>query len=160
MATFALGCFWGKQYLFQHTPGVVSTRVGYTGGHTENPSYVEVCSKQTGHAEAVEVSYDPQVISYEQLLHIFFENHNPTSQERQGVDHSGNYRSAIFTHNEQQAQMAQALSQQLKEAGHNIVTQISPQGPFYEAEERHQGYCERTGNIPSAKNHPISFPIQ
>ncbi|MEL6635998.1 MAG: peptide-methionine (S)-S-oxide reductase MsrA [Bacteroidota bacterium] len=156
-ATFALGCFWGKEYLFQQVPGVRSTRVGYTGGHTEAPSYLEVCSKRSGHAEAVEIRYDPECISYAELLRIFFANHNPTSRERQGADHEGNYRSAIFTHGPEQAVAARALIKKLRAAGYDIVTQVAARGPFYAAEARHQAYCQRTGNLPRPRTYPIDF---
>lgn len=147
-ATFSAGCFWGVEALFQKTPGVIHTRVGYIGGHTDNPTYKEVCSDKTGHAEAVEIEFDPDEISYVQLLEIFWENHDPTTLNRQGPDFGTQYRSAIFYHTPQQAEEAEAskklqsLSGNLKD---KIVTEIVRATTFFPAEEYHQKYVEKHG---------------
>jgi peptide-methionine (S)-S-oxide reductase len=147
-ATFAAGCFWGVEATFRQLPGVLSTRVGYTGGNTENPNYKEVCTDRTGHAEAVEVEFDPAKIHYADLLKVFWENHDPTTLNRQGPDVGTQYRSAIFYHNE--AQHAAAIaSRDALEHSHKfkrpIVTQILPAVPFYAAEDYHQRYLEKRG---------------
>jgi peptide-methionine (S)-S-oxide reductase len=147
-ATFAAGCFWGVEARFRETPGVIGTRVGYTGGHAKDPTYEQVCSHTTGHAEAVEVTFDPERVSYEQLLHVFWENHNPTTKDRQGLDIGSQYRSAIFFHSPEQ----QAAAERTKEEGQaklhwprKIVTEIVPAPEFYEAEDYHQQYLEKRG---------------
>lgn len=145
-ATFAAGCFWGVESLFRQVNGVIFTRVGYIGGHTENPTYPEVCSGQTGHAEAVEIIFDPKVVSYEQLLSIFWERHNPTTLNRQGPDVGTQYRSEIFYHSEEQAEIARASKQSLEHSGRfnqPIATQITTAKTFYPAEEYHQNYYEK-----------------
>lgn len=139
VAVFAAGCFWGKEYFLSRAPGVVSTRVGFTGGHTENPTYVEVCKKQSGHAEAVEVTFDPTQTSFRDLAILFFEMHDPT---RDRTGNGGQYRSAIFIQNEEQRTIAEELIKELTENGFDIKTQLEPSGPFWEAEERHQQYCD------------------
>jgi len=147
-ATFAAGCFWGVEATFRQLPGVTSTRVGYTGGQTSNPTYKDVCSDQTGHAEAVEVKYDPQKISYEQLLNVFWENHDPTQLNRQGPDSGTQYRSAIFFHTPEQETSARNSKDELQKSGQfnkPIVTQIAPATTFYEAEGYHQQYLEKRG---------------
>lgn len=147
-ATFAAGCFWGVEATFRQLPGVTSTRVGYTGGKTENPTYKDVCTDRTGHAEAVEVEYDPSKISYEQLLNVFWENHDPTTPNRQGPDWGTQYRSAIFFHTPEQEQAAKASKEELDKSGRfpsKIVTQIVPEATFYEAEDYHQQYLEKRG---------------
>ncbi len=147
-ATFAAGCFWGVEETFRKTEGVVSTMVGYTGGTKPNPTYREVCFKNTGHAEAVQVTYDPRKISYEQLLEVFWNNHNPTQYNRQGPDVGDQYRSAIFFHNPAQETAAKASKEKLEKAGRfnrPIVTQIVPAVTFYPAEEYHQRYLEKQG---------------
>lgn len=147
-ATFAAGCFWGVEELFRNTPGVLSIQVGYTGGHTQNPTYKEVCTDRTGHAEAVEIEYDPERVSYEQLLEIFWTNHDPTTPNRQGPDIGTQYRSAIFYHNPEQQAAAIASKQALEQSGRfrrPIVTEIVPAGPFYRAEEYHQQYLAKRG---------------
>lgn len=145
-AIFAAGCFWGVQYYFDQIPGVIKTTVGYTGGKTERPTYEEVCSHTTGHAEAVLVEFDPSKVSYEALVQHFFRMHDPTQLNRQGPDVGDNYRSAIFYTGEEQKEMAQRVLNEVQD-NHNksIVTQIEPAGPFYEAEAYHQKYAERTG---------------
>jgi len=147
-ATFAAGCFWGVEATFRQLPGVISTRVGYTGGQLPNPTYKDVCSDRTGHAEAVEVEYDPAKISYEQLLNVFWENHDPTQLNRQGPDWGTQYRSAIFFHTPEQESAANASKEVLGKSGRfgkPIVTRIVPATTFYEAEDYHQQYLEKRG---------------
>jgi peptide-methionine (S)-S-oxide reductase len=147
-ATFAAGCFWGVEATFRQLPGVTSTRVGYTGGNLANPTYKDVCSDRTGHAEAVEVEYDPANLSYDQLLSIFWENHDPTQLNRQGPDWGTQYRSAIFFHTPEQERAAKASKEALDKSGNfakKIVTQIVPATTFYEAEDYHQQYLEKRG---------------
>jgi len=145
-ATFAAGCFWGVEAAFRALKGVVSTRVGYTGGGMENPAYPDVCTGTTGHAEAVEVTYDPSQLSYGQLLTEFFRIHDPTTSDRQGPDIGSQYRSAIFYHDEAQRAAAEAAIMRLEKDGHlrrPVVTQVVPAREFYEAEEYHQRYFEK-----------------
>jgi len=147
-AIFAAGCFWGVEAAFRQIPGVLSTRVGYTGGHTANPTYKDVCTDGTGHAEAVEVEYDPARVSYDQLLDVFWENHDPTQLNRQGPDWGTQYRSAIFFTSPEQEQAAKASKETREKSGayrKSIVTQIVPEAPFYEAEDYHQQYLEKRG---------------
>ena len=147
-AIFAAGCFWGVEAAFRQIPGVLSTRVGYTGGHTANPTYKDVCTDGTGHAEAVEVEYDPARVSYDQLLDVFWENHDPTQLNRQGPDWGTQYRSAIFFTSPEQEQAAKASKEKREKSGayrKSIVTQIVPEAPFYEAEDYHQQYLEKRG---------------
>jgi len=147
-ATFAAGCFWGVEATFRQLPGVISTRVGYTGGHFPNPTYKDVCSDHTGHAEAVEVEYDPATLSYEKLLQVFWENHDPTQLNRQGPDWGTQYRSAIFFHSAEQESEAKISKEQLEKSGRfkkPIVTQIVPVMTFYPAEDYHQQYLEKRG---------------
>jgi peptide-methionine (S)-S-oxide reductase len=145
-ATFAAGCFWGVEAAFRETPGVTATRVGYTGGALENPTYQDVCSDRTGHAEAVEITYDPEQISYEKLLHVFWTNHDPTQLNRQGPDFGSQYRSAIFVHDDDQKEAALASRDALQaHTKKEIVTQIVPAETFYEAEDYHQRYLEKRG---------------
>jgi len=142
-ATFAAGCFWGVEEAFRVLDGVIETAVGYMGGTTENPTYQQVCSDTTGHAEVVEVSYDPQVISYERLLERFWSKHNPTSLNRQGWDIGSQYRSAIFYYDEEQRQLAEASKAALDSSDlyeDPIVTEIVPAATFWRAEEYHQKY--------------------
>jgi peptide-methionine (S)-S-oxide reductase len=147
-ATFAAGCFWGVEDAFRKLPGVKETAVGYTGGRFENPTYRDVCSDRTGHAEAVEVTFDPEEVSYEQLLDVFWENHDPTTMNRQGPDVGSQYRSAIFTHSPEQEAAARTSKERLA-ASHRysrpIVTEIVPSSTFYRAEEYHQQYFEKRG---------------
>jgi peptide-methionine (S)-S-oxide reductase len=147
-ATFAAGCFWGVEAAFRQVEGVVSTRVGYTGGTVANPSYEQVCSGKTGHAEAVEIEYDPSEVSYGQLLNVFWENHDPTTLNRQGPDVGAQYRSAVFFNNPEQETAARASRDKLQQSGkykRPIVTEITPASEFYEAEEYHQQYFEKRG---------------
>ena len=158
-ATFAAGCFWGVQAAFDELPGgvedafrrvegVTGTVVGYTGGTLANPTYADVCSHITGHAEAVEVTYDPARVTYAQLLDIFWKCHDPTTRDRQGPDVGSQYRSAIFYHTPQQATVARAAKERLEKSGRfqrPIVTEIVPAGMFYRAEEYHQQYHEKHG---------------
>lgn len=145
-AIFAAGCFWGVQYYFDQIPGVTSSIVGYTGGHVENPTYEQVCSHKTGHAEAVLLEFDPQVVSYETLVRQFFRMHNPTQLNRQGPDVGDNYRSAIFYFNDQQKATIDKVIDEIKPSyGEPIVTQVVKAGPFYSAEAYHQKYAETTG---------------
>ncbi len=147
-ATFAAGCFWGVEQAFKHVPGVVATAVGYTGGTTENPTYADVCTETTGHAEAVRVVYDPSQVSYAELLDAFWSCHDPTTKDRQGPDVGDQYRSAIFTHDAEQTKLA---AESLKEVDgqkafrNKIVTEITPAGAFYPAEVYHQDYGTKQG---------------
>jgi len=147
-ATFGAGCFWHVEDLFQKTKGVTSTKAGYTGGNLTNPTYEEVCTDKTGHAEAVEVEYDPNEISYDELLEIFWNNHDPTSLNRQGPDVGIQYRSSIFFHDESQKQTAQKSKEKLNSSGKfskSIVTEIAPSPEFYKAEDYHQKYFQKHG---------------
>ncbi len=147
-ATFAAGCFWGVENKFSHLQGVEKTKVGYTGGHVSNPSYEQVCSDTTGHAEAVEIIYNPQSISYDQLLNFFWQIHDPTQKNRQGVDVGSQYRSVIFYHDEEQKKLAEKSKENLENLGkfkYPIVTNIEPAKDFYEAEEYHQCYLKKKG---------------
>jgi peptide-methionine (S)-S-oxide reductase len=145
-ATFGAGCFWGVEAAFRQLPGVVSTQVGYAGGTLENPTYRDVCSDHTGHAEVVEVTYDPARVAYDDLLRVFWENHDPTQVNRQGPDVGTQYRTVIFYHSPEQQAVANASKVEL-ESAHKyrrpIATQIVPAGPFYRAEEYHQQYLEK-----------------
>ena len=143
---FAAGCFWGVQYYFDQIPGVTSTRVGYMGGHTQNPTYEEVCTHTTGHAEAVEVVFNIDELSYEILVRHFFRLHDPTQLNRQGPDIGDSYRSAIFSIDDTQLKTAEQIRSEVQPNYKlPIVTQIAPAGEFYEAEEYHQKFAERTG---------------
>jgi peptide-methionine (S)-S-oxide reductase len=147
-ATFAAGCFWGVEAAFRAIAGVDSTRVGYTGGQTLNPTYEEVCTDRTGHAEAVEVDYDPANVSYDDLLKVFWENHDPTQVDGQGPDIGSQYRSSIFFHSPEQEAAARASKAQLEKSGkfrRPIATEIVPAVAFYPAEDYHQQYLEKRG---------------
>ncbi|MGH7657986.1 MAG: peptide-methionine (S)-S-oxide reductase MsrA [Gemmatimonadales bacterium] len=147
-ATFGAGCFWGVEAAFRRTDGVLMTRTGYSGGTTADPTYRDVCSDRTGHAEVVEVGFDPDVITYEELLRVFWDEHDPTTPDRQGPDVGSQYRSVIFYHSPQQEAAARASRDRLEASGRYslpIVTQIERAGPFYEAEEYHQQYLEKRG---------------
>jgi peptide-methionine (S)-S-oxide reductase len=147
-ATFGAGCFWGVEAQFRQIKGVTSTAVGYTGGTLDKPSYEDVCSGRTGHAEAVEIDYDPERVSYEDLLEVFWNNHDPTTLNRQGPDVGAQYRSAIFFHSPEQEAAARASKEELGQSGRfrsAIVTQIVPAKTFWRAEEYHQQYLEKRG---------------
>ncbi len=147
-ATFAAGCFWGVEAKFRKIDGVIDTEVGYTGGDVENPTYHMVCSSKTGHAESVHITFDSDQVSYETLVHAFFEMHNPTSQNRQGWDVGSQYRSAIFYHNDEQRKTAETIKDELEQSGNyhkHIATQIAPAEKFYRAEEYHQQYYAKQG---------------
>jgi peptide-methionine (S)-S-oxide reductase len=147
-ATFAAGCFWGVEDAFRQVKGVTSTAVGYIGGHTQNPTYKEVCANSTGHAEAVEVEFDPNQVSYKDLLAVFFQSHDPTQLNRQGPDYGTQYRSAIFFHDVTQESEAREALAALGKSGifkRPIVTQIVAAPEFYRAEEYHQKYFEKQG---------------
>ena len=148
LATFGAGCFWGVELAFRRLPGVLDTAVGYTGGHTIDPTYREVCSDLTGHAEVVQVTFDPELTTYETLLDLFWTIHDPTQLNRQGPDVGRQYRSAIFYHDDAQKAAAEESKARLEASGkfrRPIVTQIVPAVPFYRAEEYHQRYLEKTG---------------
>jgi len=147
-AIFAGGCFWGVEYHFQKAQGVLSTRVGYTGGHTANPTYKQVCSGATGHAEALEVTFDAAKTSFEALAKLFFETHDPTQMNRQGPDVGEQYRSAIFYVDEEQKKTAEKLIAVLKDKGYKVVTGVIPASTFWPAEDYHQRYYERKGQQP------------
>lgn len=147
-ATFAAGCFWGVEAAFRQVEGVVSTQVGYTGGTVPNPTYEQVCSGKTGHAEAVKIGYDPSQVSYEDLLNVFWENHDPTTLNRQGPDVGAQYRSAVFFNNSEQETAARASKEKLQQSGkykRPIITEITPASEFHRAEEYHQQYFEKRG---------------
>jgi peptide-methionine (S)-S-oxide reductase len=150
-AVVGMGCFWGAERVFWRAPGVYTTAVGYAGGFTPNPTYEEVCSGRTGHTEAVLVVFDPKVTSYEEILRLFWENHDPTQGMRQGNDAGTQYRSAIYTSNDEQLAAAEAsrraYQEQLSAAGYGeISTEIAPAGPFYYAEDYHQQYLHKVPN--------------
>lgn len=150
-AVFAAGCFWGVEETFRQTEGVVDTEVGYTGGDVEDPTYEQVCSKTTGHAEAVRVIFDPARVTYQQLVDLFFGLHNPTTRDRQGVDIGSQYRSAIFVLDDEQMKTATATRDRLQESGEHkgapkpIVTEITPATTFWRAEDYHQQYLAKRG---------------
>src|SRR5262245_23614733 len=158
-ATFAAGCFWGVESAFRQLPGVLATAVGYTGGHTENPTYKEVCSDRTGHAEAVMVEFDPATISYERLLEVFWASHDPTQRSRQGPDYGSQYRSAIFTHGPEQEKAARESKERLSKSGKfrkPIATEIVAAPEFYMAEDYHQQYFEKRGMAPVCHVRPAA----
>jgi peptide-methionine (S)-S-oxide reductase len=147
-ATFGAGCFWGVEAAFRRIPGVLSTSVGYLGGSLEEPTYEDVCSGRTGHAEVVEVVFDPSKVSYDELLNVFWESHDPTTLNRQGPDIGAQYRSAIFFHSPEQESAAHTSKESLENTGRYkrpIVTEITPASRFYKAEEYHQRYLEKRG---------------
>lgn len=149
-ATFGAGCFWGVEAEFREIPGVTDAVVGFTGGKTVNPSYHDVCTGTTGHAEVVEVTFDPAVVSYDALLDAFWQMHDPTTRDRQGPDFGSQYRSAIFYHTPEHQAAAVASKSALEASGRlkrPVVTQIEPAGPFYRAEEYHQRYLEKQGRV-------------
>ncbi len=143
IATFAAGCFWGVEETFGKVPGVISTSVGYAGGHVENVGYKQVCSGSTGHAESVQVEFDTSVVSFDQLLNVFWKTHNPTTKDRQGPDFGSQYRSVIFYHSPDQKAAAEKSKEDLEKSGefaNPIVTEITPAPEFYRAEDYHQKY--------------------
>ena len=146
-AIFAAGCFWGVQFYFDQVPGVTKTEVGYTGGHTDNPSYEAVCTHTTGHAEAVRIEFNPKQVSYDKLLRQFFRMHDPTQLNRQGPDVGDSYRSAIFYKDENQKKLAQQIIDELNQSKYSgkIVTTLEPADKFWPAENYHQKFTERTG---------------
>lgn len=148
VAMFGAGCFWGVEADFRQIPGVIGTAVGFSGGTAPNVSYQQVCDGNTGHAEVVLIEFDPKKVQYEYLVRVFFENHDPTTVNRQGPDIGDQYRSAIFTFDDNQAKIARKVTDELKAKGkfkNPIVTQIEPAGPFWMAEEYHQQYYEKKG---------------
>lgn len=150
VATFAAGCFWGVEHFFAEVPGVVATEVGYTGGTTKKPTYKQVCRGDTNHAEAVQLRYDPNQISYETLVKLFFKMHDPTTRNRQGPDVGSQYRSAIFFHTDEQKQTAQAVICRLTDDrafARRIVTQVAPAAVFWRAEEYHQQYFKKNPGL-------------
>ena len=147
-ATFGAGCFWGVEVAFREVPGVLNAEAGYEGGSLRNPSYEDVCTGRTGHAEVVEVTFDPARVSFEQLADVFFTHHDPTTLNRQGPDRGTQYRSAIFYHDEEQRGVAEAAKERRNRSGRwrsPIVTEIAPASTFYRAEEYHQRYLEKHG---------------
>lgn len=147
IATFAAGCFWGVEDAFMKTKGVKSTKVGYTGGSLTNPTYEDVCTDKTGHAEAIQIKYDPKEISYKELLELFWSIHNPTTKNRQGPDIGTQYRSSIFYHTSEQEKIANEVKQDLDDSKfqNKIVTEIIAASTFYPAEEYHQKYYQKMG---------------
>ncbi len=147
-ATFGAGCFWGVESAFRQVPGVVETAVGYAGGTKDDPTYEQVCTGSTGHAEVVEVTYDPERVSYDDLLNVFWSNHNPTTKNRQGWDVGSQYRSALFFHSPEQKAAAEASKEAIQAGLHwpkKVVTEIEPAPTFWRAEEYHQRYFEKSG---------------
>jgi len=148
IATFGAGCFWGIEAAFRRVPGVLDAAVGYSGGRTENPSYQDVCADTTGHAEVVQVTFDPERLSYDQLLDVFWTIHDPTQVNRQGPDYGKQYRTVIFFHSPEQEAAAKKSKQALEASGklrRPVATEITPAGPFWRAEEYHQRYLEKRG---------------
>jgi peptide-methionine (S)-S-oxide reductase len=148
IATFGAGCFWGVEAKFSQVPGVIEAVSGYSGGHTENPTYKDVCTDETGHAEVVQVTYDPAKVSFEKLLEVFWTMHDPTQVNRQGPDFGSQYRTAIFFHTPEQEATAKKVKAELNASGkfkRPIATEITAAGPFYRAEEYHQKYLEKRG---------------
>ena len=147
-ATFAAGCFWGVEETFRQVPGVLETTVGYLGGHTANPTYKNVCTDETGHAEVVQVTFDPSKVSYDKLLDVFWSAHDPTTLNRQGPDIGTQYRSAIFFHSPEQERHARASKEKMQASGkfrRPVVTEITPASTFYSAEDYHQKYLAKRG---------------
>ena len=147
-AYFAGGCFWGMEYFFNKEQGIISTLVGYMGGHKKNPTYKEVCSGTTGHAETIEVVYDPSLTTFEKIARLFFEIHDPTQINRQGPDIGKQYRSAIFYTNSEQKKTGERLIIQLKDKGYKVATELAPADTFWKAEQHHQDYYQKNGQKP------------
>src|SRR3989344_3323749 len=150
LATFGAGCFWHVQEAFDRVPGVVKTEVGYMGGETNNPTYKDVCTDETGHAEVCQVEFDPKKVSFEKLLDVFWDIHNPTQLNRQGLDIGKQYRSAIFYHSDEQKKVAEKSKDEIEKAKKHsgkVVTQIVPAAKFFKAEEYHQKYNEKHGKV-------------
>ncbi|MFB0502380.1 MAG: bifunctional methionine sulfoxide reductase B/A protein [Candidatus Bathyarchaeia archaeon] len=156
-AIFAGGCFWGTEYYFKRAKGVISTTVGYIGGHKDNPTYEEVCNADTGHAEAVDVVFDTDVISYEELAEVFFEIHDPTQVNQQGPDIGEQYRSEVFYLNTKQKTIAEKLIRILKDKGYEIATKVTKASTFWKAEEYHQDYYNKTGGSPYCHQYTKRF---
>jgi peptide methionine sulfoxide reductase msrA/msrB len=159
VAIFAGGCFWGVEHFFDKAPGVISATSGYTGGKTKNPTYEDVCTDKTGHAEAVKVVYDPAKTSYEALARLFFEIHDPTTVNRQGPDAGTQYRSAIFYENDQQKTIAEKLIKQLREKGYKVATRVEKSSTFYPAEDYHQNYLVKNPGRPECHVYTPRFEI-
>jgi peptide methionine sulfoxide reductase msrA/msrB len=156
-AVFASGCFWGTEFYLQKVEGVISTQVGYTGGHVDNPTYEQVCSKNTGHYEAVEVVYNPSIISYEQLTKIFFETHDPEQKNGQGPDIGPQYRSAIFVADDEEKAVANKVITILEAKGYDIATVVLPAATFWPAELYHQDYYDNKGGTPYCHKYTKRF---
>jgi peptide-methionine (S)-S-oxide reductase len=155
-ATFGAGCFWGVEWVFRQVPGVIDAVSGYSGGHTENPTYREVCSHTTGHAEVVQITFDDERVSYEQLLEVFWAMHDPTQVNRQGPDVGDQYRSIVLTHSEEQRAIAESSKASAKgRFGRPIATEVTPFDVFYPAEDYHQRYYDRTGHEPYCHVLPV-----
>ncbi len=156
-AVFAGGCFWGVEHLMQKQPGVLSVESGYMGGHTESPSYEDVCTRTTGHAEVVKVTYNPSQVDYETLAKLFFEIHDPTQVNGQGPDIGDQYRSEVFYNSPQQKETAERLIGQLRDKGYNVATKVTPADTFWPAEDYHQDYYERKGTQPYCHSYTKRF---
>jgi methionine-S-sulfoxide reductase len=155
-ATFGAGCFWGVEYVYRRVPGVVDVQVGYSGGMTTNPTYREVCSHTTGHAEVAQVTFDPDVVSFDQLLEVFWAMHDPTQVNRQGPDIGDQYRSAIFTDSDEQRRIAEESKQRAQaKFSKPIATEIRPLTQFWPAEDYHQDYYAKTGHTPYCHTVPV-----
>lgn len=157
IAIFAGGCFWGVEYYMEKNPGVISVVSGYTGGSKENPTYEDVCYKNSGHIEAVEIVYDPAKTSFEELARLFFEIHDPTQVDRQGPDVGEQYRSEVFYFNEEQKKITERLIKQLEDKGYNIATQVTPATTFWKAENYHQNYYDKKGSLPYCHGYTKRF---
>lgn len=147
-AIFAGGCFWGVEYFFEKADGVISTEVGYTGGHVDNPTYKQICGGDTGHVEAIEVTYDPEKTSYEEMAKLFFETHDPTQVDRQGPDHGYQYRSMVFYTNDDEKAVAEKLIKQLEDKGLDVATEVTKAEKFWPAEDYHQQYYDKKNGTP------------
>ena len=156
-ATFGAGCFWGVEYVYRRVPGVIDVKVGYSGGRTKNPTYQEVCSHTTGHAEVTQVTFDPDQVSYGQLLEVFWAMHDPTQVDRQGPDIGDQYRSVIFTHSDEQRAAAEGSRERAQgRFPRPIATKIEPLDVFYPAEDYHQAYYEKNGKTPYCHVLPVA----